>query len=81
MHRVALYLFALAIFLWTILKTQPHLKTLKGPRRLKLIYPIENVLVASHSEHITINSLFAATENSSEFGEGQSLVICLSDYV
>jgi hypothetical protein len=71
----------LAIFLWVILKAQPNLKIFKDSRQLKLIYPIENVLVALHSEHITINSLFAATENSSEFGEGQSLVIYLSDYV
>jgi len=78
MHRVALYLFTLAIFLRIILKTQPHLKTLKGPRRLKLIYPIENVVVASHQGHITIHSLFEVKENSSEFGEEKSVVISLS---
>ncbi len=81
LHQVTLYLFVLTIFLWVSLKAQPNLKIFKDSRRLKLIYSIENVLVASHEEHITINSLFAATENSSEFGGGQSLVICLSDYV
>ncbi len=66
-------------FLRAILKPQPNLKTFGDFPRLKLIYPTENVLVVSHQGYITINSLFAAKTNCSEFSKGQSLLVCVSN--